>query len=74
MFRNIINLCLENREGIEKAGRFEDVNEEEIKLLLEGDFNDNLVSSLSSKIKMFDPSDGMRVLPRLKRNLEALIK
>ena len=67
-------LCPENREEIKKAGRFEEVTEEETKMLLKGDFNDDLISSLSSKIRMFDPSDGMRVLPRLKRNLEVLIK
>jgi hypothetical protein len=43
-------------------------------MLLKGEFTENLILSLSSKIKMFDPSDGMRFLPRLKRNLEVLIK
>jgi epoxyqueuosine reductase len=67
-------LCPENREQIKKAGQFEDVSEEETKMLLKGEFTENLILSLSSKIKMFDPSDGMRFLPRLKRNLEVLIK
>jgi epoxyqueuosine reductase len=66
--------CPGNREEIKKSGRFEDVSEEETKMLLNGDFNDSLISSLSFKIKMFDPSDGLRFLPRLKRNLEVLIE
>lgn len=66
--------CPGNKEEIKKAGRFEDVTEEETKMLLNGEFNDDLVASLSSKIKMFDSSYGMKILPRLKRNLEVLIK
>ena len=67
-------LCPGNSEEIKKAGRFEDVSEEETKMLLNGEFNDTLISALSSKIKMFDSSYGMKFLPRLKRNLEVLIK
>ena len=67
-------LCPGNKEEIKKAGRFEDVSEEETKMLLNGEFNEELVTSLSSKIKMFDTSYGMKILPRLKRNLELLIK
>jgi len=66
--------CPGNKEEIKKEGRFEDVSEKETKMLLNGEFNDNLISSLSSKIKMFDSSDGMKFLPRLKRNLELLIR
>ena len=66
--------CPGNKDEIKKAGRFEDITEEETKMLLNGEFNIDLVSSLSSKIEMFDTSYGMSFLPRLKRNLEVLIK
>lgn len=66
--------CPGNKEEIKKSGQFEDITEEETKMLLSGNYNENLVSSLSSKIKMFDSSYGMQFLPRLKRNLEVLIK
>ncbi|MFW9951983.1 MAG: 4Fe-4S double cluster binding domain-containing protein [Candidatus Thorarchaeota archaeon] len=67
-------LCPANREEIKRAGRFEDISEEETEMLLNGEFTENLISSLSSKIKMFESSDGIRFLPRLKRNLDVLIK
>lgn len=66
--------CPGNKEEIKKEGLFEDVSEKETKMLLNGESSDNLISSLSSKIKMFDSSDGMKFLPRLKRNLELLIR
>ncbi|NVM45548.1 MAG: epoxyqueuosine reductase [Candidatus Lokiarchaeota archaeon] len=67
-------LCPGNKEEIKRADRFEDVSEEETSMLLNGDFTEDLVSSLSFKIKMFDTSYGMEYLPRLKRNLELLVK
>ena len=62
--------CPGNKEEIKNAGRFEDISEEETKMLLNGDFNEELASILSSKINM---TYGKEFLPRLKRNLELII-
>ena len=62
--------CPGNKEEIKNAGRFEDVSEEETKMLLNGDFSEELASILSSKINM---TYGKEFLPRLKRNLELII-
>ena len=66
--------CPGNNEKLKNVGYFEDISNKETKMLLDGDFNSELIKSLSVKIKMFDMSNGEKYLPRLSRNLNLIIK
>lgn len=66
--------CPGNREVIKLTDRFEDITETETEMILEGITEQEFLNSLSKKLKMFDPSDAKRFFPRLKRNLDVLIK
>ena len=66
--------CPGNREVIKLTDRFEDITETETEMILEGITEEEFLNSLSNKLKMFYPSDANRFFPRLKRNLEVLIK
>ena len=65
--------CPSNREAIKIMEKLEDITENEIKVLLEGQPDEKVAESLSNKLKMFYPSDADKVLPVIKRNLELLI-
>ena len=65
--------CPSNREVIKLTEIFEDITEEETKMILEGITYEKLAESLSKKLKIFSPSDADLVLPVIKRNLELLI-
>ncbi|MFX1380650.1 MAG: 4Fe-4S double cluster binding domain-containing protein [Promethearchaeota archaeon] len=66
--------CPANRELISLTERFEDINQEETKMLLDGNNNEKLGDSLSRKLKMFTPPDAERILPVIKRNLLYLLR
>ena len=66
--------CPGNREVIKLTERFEDIAETETEMILEGITEKKFLNTLSKKLKMFYPPDGERFFPRLKRNLEVLIK
>jgi epoxyqueuosine reductase len=65
--------CPANHEAVRHSGRFEDVTEEETEKVLEGHFDEELVNSLSKKLKMFAPESAHDFLPILKRNLSVLL-
>ncbi|MFX1437659.1 MAG: 4Fe-4S double cluster binding domain-containing protein, partial [Promethearchaeota archaeon] len=65
--------CPANHNVIEFTEIFDDITEEETKMILNGKYEDNLVASLSKKLKMFTPSEAERGLPVLKRNLSLLL-
>jgi len=67
-------LCPSNREVIGLTEIFEDITEEETKMILDGISDQKLVDSLSKKLKMFTPSEAERVLPVIKRNLSVLVQ
>lgn len=66
--------CPRNNKTIKIIEKLEDITEEETKVILEGTYDENIVKSLSKKLKLFLPPDANRVLPVIKRNLELLIK
>lgn len=65
--------CPANQEALRRSGRFEDVTEEETKKILAGRYDEELVNSLSRKLRMFSPDDAQDVLPLLQRNLGVLL-
>jgi len=65
--------CPGNHETIRLTERLEDITEYETRALLEGHTEEKIVNSLSTKLKMFSPSDAEEFLPILRRNLEVLI-
>ena len=66
--------CPNNREVIGLIEIFEDISENETRMILNGITNKKLVESLSKKLKMFTPPNAERVLPVIKRNLSLLLK
>jgi len=66
--------CPGNRGVIKLTERFEDITETETKMMLEGITEQEFLNTLSKKLKMFYPSDAQLFFPRLKRNLELLVK
>ena len=66
--------CPGNHGVIKLTERFEDITETETEMILEGITEQEFLNSLSKKLKMFYPSDAKQFFPRLKRNLEVLIK
>ncbi|MFW9925051.1 MAG: 4Fe-4S double cluster binding domain-containing protein [Candidatus Thorarchaeota archaeon] len=80
-FHNAIEGCLycqlycpENIEAKKDIVELEDITEEETKALLDGSEKSELLHSLIKKLKMFDIEDAKEELPKIKRNLEVLIK
>jgi len=68
------NICPSNRDVIKLTTQLEDITEDETKMILDGIINEKFTDSLSKKLKMFSPSDGVGALPVIKRNLGFLIK
>ncbi len=80
-FHNAIEGCLycqyycpENKEVKKEIVKLEDITEKETKALLDGHENPELLHSLIRKLKMFTIEDAEEELPKIKRNLEVLIK
>ena len=67
-------ICPGNSKSIKLTERFDDVTEEETKMILEGNPDENLLNALSDKIKMFLRSYAVKKFPSFKRNLEVLLK
>ncbi|MFX1279190.1 MAG: 4Fe-4S double cluster binding domain-containing protein [Promethearchaeota archaeon] len=65
--------CPANQKAFHNIRRLETISEEETKLILKGKIDDNLLNSLSKKLKMFYPSNGKQFFPVLQRNLNLLI-
>jgi len=55
--------CPGNRETIKKPERLDAITEEETKKILEGNVDENLLNTLSDKIKMFSQSYAEKVFP-----------
>lgn len=66
--------CPGNRETIKMTERLEDITKNETKALLEEQIDEEIVNSLSKKLKMFSPPNVNKDLLVLKRNLEVLIR
>lgn len=66
--------CPGNRETIKMTERLEDITKNETKALLEEQIDEEIVNSLSKKLKMFSPPNAKKDLLVLKRNLEVLIR
>lgn len=64
--------CPENEKYIQMAGRLEDVTEEETIKILAGEPDDQLLSSLSKKLRKFPPAGSAELFPIFTRNLSAL--
>lgn len=66
--------CPANQKVIDLYKRFEDISEKETKMILNGNFDNNLANSLSKNLKMFTLNNADSALAVIKRNLELLIK
>ncbi|MFX1425374.1 MAG: 4Fe-4S double cluster binding domain-containing protein [Promethearchaeota archaeon] len=66
--------CPANQNAFQNIRRLEMIDEEETKLIVKGQIDDNLLNSLSKKLKMFYPSNGKQFFPVLHRNLKLLLK
>ncbi len=66
--------CPGNSKSIKLTERFDDVTEEETKMILEGKPDESLLNTLSDKTKMFSRSYATKKFSSFKRNLEVLLK
>ncbi|MCK5240608.1 MAG: hypothetical protein KAR33_13710, partial [Candidatus Thorarchaeota archaeon] len=67
-------ICPANNKVITQTQRFEDVTEDETKALLDGNLDEDQISILSKKLRMFIPEHAYYFVPVLSRNLRALIE
>ena len=58
--------CPGNQKAIKLTKRFEDITEDETKMILEGKTDETLLNSICNKLKMFSPSDSKVMMPILK--------
>lgn len=65
--------CPANHAALKRCGRFEDVTEEETKKIIEGRCDEEVVNSLSRKLRMFSPDNAHDYFPILQRNLRVLL-
>lgn len=66
--------CPANDKIPDYAGRLEDVTEEETRKILQGECNDELISTLTQKLKGFAPATSKEYFPIFTRNLDVLIR
>ncbi len=66
--------CPANHSALKKIRQFEDITEEETKVLLEGKGDEEVINTIFQKLQMFDSSATEYFLPVFKRNLEVLLK
>jgi epoxyqueuosine reductase len=66
--------CPANRDVIRRAGRLEDITEQETRRILEGTPDAELLESLSSKLRRFPPAHSEEYFPLLTRNLRVLLE
>jgi len=67
-------VCPENQKGFERAGRLEEVTEEETVQILEGRFSEDLKKSLARKLKNYYPATDEKYFPVFTRNLTPLLR
>jgi epoxyqueuosine reductase len=65
--------CPANSEVIELTGRLEDVTEEETAKILDGTPDEELLASLSRKLRNYPPTQSKEYFPIFTRNLRALL-
>jgi epoxyqueuosine reductase len=65
--------CPANQEVMRHSGRFEDITEEETDKIVEGREDEEVVYSLSRKLRMFSPKNAHDFVPILRRNLRVLL-
>jgi epoxyqueuosine reductase len=66
--------CPANREPLRLAGRLEDVSEQETRRILDGTPDQELLESLSRKLRGFPPAVSEEYFPILTRNLRVLLE
>lgn len=66
--------CPANREPLRLAGRLEDVSEQETRRILDGTPDQELLESLSRKLRGFPPAGSEEYFPILTRNLRVLLE
>ncbi|UCG37346.1 MAG: hypothetical protein JSV64_03485 [Candidatus Bathyarchaeota archaeon] len=65
--------CPANQEAVKLKGRLGDVTEEETKKILEGEPDEELLTSLTRKLRKFVPAQSKEHFPIFTRNLKALL-
>jgi len=66
--------CSANIEVSTKTQKLDPVSEQETKKILEGCLDDELIQSLSEKLRMFKPEDASYFFPVISRNLQVLLR
>ena len=66
--------CPANLEIADTIVRFADIEEDETHAILSGTSDKDLIRTLSERLRMFTPENAAEFLPRLTRNLTALLK
>ncbi|MHA1354725.1 MAG: 4Fe-4S double cluster binding domain-containing protein [Candidatus Heimdallarchaeota archaeon] len=66
--------CPANHVALKNMRQFEDITEEETEVLLNGEGDEEVISTIFLKLQMFDAKHADYFLPVLKRNLEVLLK
>jgi len=61
-------------DALKNMRQFEDITEEETEVLLNGEGDEEVISTIFLKLQMFDAKHADYFLPVLKRNLEVLLK
>lgn len=66
--------CPGNREVVKKTQKLYPVSEQETKKILDGCPDDELIHSLSKKLRMFTPESASYFFPVISRNLQVLLR
>ncbi|NHK31144.1 MAG: epoxyqueuosine reductase [Asgard group archaeon] len=66
--------CPENREVMKNVQRYDDIQEEQTKAILDGKDGDKLINTLGHILKFINSETAEYYLPVFKRNLEVLLK
>ena len=66
--------CPANHFALKNIRQFEDITEEETKVLLKGEGDEEVIKTIFQKLQMFESEYSEYFLPVLKRNLEVLLK
>jgi len=66
-------ICPANNMVITRTQKLDDILEDETNALLEGNPDEGQISSLSTKLRLFQPADAWYFVPVFSRNLRALI-
>ena len=65
--------CPGNKLSKKNSVKLDSITEEETNMILSGELNDELIRSISTKLKMFKHEQYKEMLPIIRRNLKVLL-